>query len=290
MLLGAVRKKHEEKKEEPQDAKKSMFSSRGVEAAKRSSQGKLEEASRPPPPSVQPEAVSQSVSPRTADPPVPRREPPKREDSVGRSPRDAATKLTIAEIKAAKAKETASLGAQTPPPPASVSSNTLLMQQQQPQHQQQQTPVQAGRAVSGWGSRVGDAKGGSSNTPTVRGQPSAASLTPKQEKEFEEMLTTMNLPAAGRGQMLNLPAAQKLELLESHKAKLKSVKLTDKGGKVLFLFFFLVWRGFFFIIAIFQGQKQSAVFCECLGHSNCPRASDSSNLRSFRACDLVGNI
>lgn len=55
-------------------------------------------------------------------------------------------------------------------------------------------------------------------------------LNKQQEKEFEEMMTSMNLPAPARAQMSTLPAAQKLDLLENHKKKEKSLKVTDKGG------------------------------------------------------------
>lgn len=46
------------------------------------------------------------------------------------------------------------------------------------------------------------------------------------------MLASMNLPAPARAQMMALPAAQKLDLIETHKKKERSLKVTDKGGKV----------------------------------------------------------
>ena len=88
------------------------------------------------------------------------------------------------------------------------------------------TPVSAGRSTSGWGAR-----GALGSAGTVRPN-SGAGLTPKQEKEFEEMLVAMNLPPAGRAQMGMLPPSQKLDLLESHKLKLKNMRVQDKGGKV----------------------------------------------------------
>jgi hypothetical protein len=50
-------------------------------------------------------------------------------------------------------------------------------------------------------------------------------LTKGEEKEFEEMLNAMNLPAQARGPMLLMPAQQKLDLLRNHKEKEKSLKV-----------------------------------------------------------------
>jgi hypothetical protein len=56
--------------------------------------------------------------------------------------------------------------------------------------------------------------------------------TPQHDKDFEEMLNSMNLPAEHRAKMQHMPTMQKLPLLLAHKEKEKAATQEDKGGKV----------------------------------------------------------